>query len=94
MSNSTFVLVLTGGAGLLAMWIHARFPKLAPERMGSALVHAAVAFALLQLAATLEMGTVTVFATVFLVVLPAFVYALLCTIWILRHAQNALGRTY
>ena len=94
MSNGTFVLILTGGAGLLAMCIHARFPRLAPERMMPALMHAAAGFALLQLTANLEARPVTVFATVFLLVLPAFVYALLSTIWILRHAQTALGRTH
>jgi hypothetical protein len=93
MSNGTFVLVLTGGAGLLAMWIHARFPKLAPERMRPALMHAVAAFALLQLTTTVGFAPAAVFATVFLLVLPAFVYALLCTIWILVHAQAALGST-
>jgi hypothetical protein len=91
MSSSTFLLVLTGGAGLLAIWIHARFPSLAPERMGHALVHALMAFALLKLTATVGPGSFTVFVTVVFLVLPALVYALLCTIWILKHAQAALG---
>jgi hypothetical protein len=90
MSNGTFLIVLTGGAGLLAMWLHARFPSLAPERIGRAVAHAAAAFVLLQAASSL--GTsLTAFGTVLLLVLPALVYALLCTIWILRAAQVALG---
>ena len=91
MSSSTFLLVLTGGAGLLAAWIHARFPSLAPERMGPALVHALMAFAILKLTATVGQGSFTVFVTVTFLVLPALVYALLCTIWVLQHAQTALG---
>lgn len=92
MSNSVFVLALTVGAGLLAMWVHARYPRLAPERMGRALMHALTAFALLLLTeAAVGEGSPTLFATIMCLVLPALVYALLCTIWILRHAQTALG---
>ena len=90
MSSSTFVLVLAAGAGLLAMWIHVRFPSLAPERLGRTVVHVVIAFALLQVASTLGASS-TVFTMVFLLLLPALVYALLCTIWMLQHAQTALG---
>jgi hypothetical protein len=31
------------------------------------------------------------FALVFLFILPALVYALLCSLWMLKHAQTALG---
>jgi ABC-type uncharacterized transport system permease subunit len=89
MSNGTFVLVLAGGAGVLAMWLHVRFPALAPERLGRTLLHAAVAFGLLQLVPLL--GWAAAFAGVFLIVLPALVYALLCAIWVLQHFQTALG---
>jgi hypothetical protein len=92
MSNSMFVLALTGGAGLLAMWIHARFPRLAPERMAPSLLHALMAFALLLLTeASVGEGSGALFAAIMCLVLPALVYALLCAIWILRHAQTALG---
>ena len=90
MSNDTFVLVLTAGAGLLAMWTHARFPGLAPERLGRTIMHAATAFVLLKLTSTFGESSTT-FAVIFLFVLPALVYALLCTIWVLRQAQTALG---
>jgi hypothetical protein len=91
MSNGMFVLALAAGAGLIAIWIHARFPGLAPERMGKTLLHAGVAFALLQLTPGLGGSTVALFAGVFLFVLPALVYALLCSIWVLKLAQTALG---
>jgi hypothetical protein len=32
-------------------------------------------------------------AVVFLFVLPALVYALLCTLWVLQQAQTALGHS-
>ena len=87
-----FVLALAVGAGLLAVWIHARFPGLAPERMGKTLLHTGVGIR----AAHADPGPGRarrrpMFAGVFLFVLPALVYALLCTIWVLKHAQTALG---
>jgi len=90
MSNGTFVLVLAAGAGLLALWLHVRFPALAPERLGRTIVHAVTAFALLKMTATFG-ESATVFTAVFVFVLPALVYALLCTIWVLQQAQTALG---
>ena len=91
MSNGIFVLALAAGAGLIAIWIHARFPGLAPDRMGKTVLHAVIAFALLQLMPGLSGSTVVLFAGVFLLVLPALVYALLCSIWVLKLAQTALG---
>ena len=90
MSNGTFVLVLAAGAGLLALWLHVRFPSLAPERLGRTILHAATAFALLRMTSMFGEST-AVFTVVFVFVLPALVYALLCTIWVLQHAQTALG---
>lgn len=91
MSNELFVLALASGAGLLAVWAHARFPGLAPERMGKALLHAGIAFVLLELSPGLGDTSAAMFAGVFLLILPALVYALLCSIWMLKLAQTALG---
>ena len=91
MSNGTFVLALTVGAGLLALWIHVRFPALAPERLPRTLAHAVVAFALLLALPGVGSSPAAVFAALFGLVLPALVYALLCSLWVLRHFQTALG---
>lgn len=91
MSNGTFVLALSLGAGLLAVWIHARFPGLAPERLGRTLGHAVIAFLLLQLVPGLEGSAAAILAGLFLLVLPALVYALLCSVWMLQHLRTALG---
>jgi hypothetical protein len=90
MSNGTFVLVLAAGAGLLALWLHVRFPSLAPERLGRTILHAGTAFALLKMTSLFGESTAA-FTVVFVFVLPTLVYALLCTIWVLQHAQTALG---
>ena len=91
MSNGMFVLVLAAGSGLLAVWIHARFPGLAPERVGKTLLHAGAAFVLLKLIPGLGDSTPALFVGTFLFVLPALVYALVCSIWLLKLTQTALG---
>ena len=90
MSSGLFVLALAGGAAALAMWIHVRFPSLAPEHLGRIMLHAAAAFLLLKVAAVLE-GGATAFVAIFVFLLPALVYALLCTLWVLLAAQSAFG---
>ncbi len=77
MSKELFIFALAAGAALLAMWIYTRFPKLAPERMGKTLLHTGIAFVLLQLTPGLD-SSAAMFAGIFLFVLPALVYALLC----------------
>ncbi len=91
MSNGLFVLALATGAGLLAVWTHARFPGLAPDKMGRTLLHTAVAFVLLKLTPGLGESRLAMFPGVFLFLLPALVYGLLCSIWVLKLAQTALG---
>jgi hypothetical protein len=91
MSNSMFLFVLLVGAAVLAVWIHARFPALAPERLGKTLLHTGVAFALLRLAPGMVESQALAFVTVLLLVLPTLIYAQLCAIWMLRHVQTAMG---
>jgi hypothetical protein len=91
MSKELFVFALAIGAGLLAMWVYVRFPGLAPARIVKTLFHTGAAFALLMLTPGLVGPTPAGFALVFLFVLPTLVYALLCTLWVLKHAQTALG---
>ena len=90
MSNGIFVVALVTGAALLAGWTYVRFPGLAPERLGRTLLHVVVASVLLRLSPALG-SSLGKFALVFLVVLPALVYALLATIWMLQQARVALG---
>ena len=54
------------------------------------MLHTATSFALLKLTSLFGEST-TVFVVVFLLVLPALVYALLCAIWLVQQAQIALG---
>ncbi|MGZ8688491.1 MAG: hypothetical protein ACXWZP_08695 [Gaiellaceae bacterium] len=91
MSNGMFVVVLAVGAALLAVWIHARFPVLAPERLGRTMLHAGVAFLILKVTVHVGDSTLTTLGAIFVVLLPALVYSMLCMLWMVRHFQTALG---
>lgn len=91
MSNEVFVLAVAVGAALLAAWTYARFPSWAPERLGRTVLHVVIAFVLLQLAPGIASSPAAAFASIFLLLLPALVYAFLCTLWLLKFAQQALG---
>lgn len=91
MSNSTFVLVLAVGAALLAVWTHARFPGLAPARLGRTVLHTACAVLVLHLLPLALDSALDVRVSTLGVVLPALVYAMLAAIWMLRLAQTTLG---
>jgi hypothetical protein len=79
------------GAALLAAWLHVRFPALAPKRFGRTMLHAVVAYVVLKVTVDVIDSTASTIGSIFLVLLPALVYALLCMLWVLRLAQVALG---
>jgi hypothetical protein len=99
MTVHQFLAVLTLGAGLLALWINFRFPKLAPEGLRTAVVHVGGAILAGQVVVPIvgdAMPELSPAAQAFLITfalgLPALVYALLASIWVIRIAQGALLR--
>ncbi|MDQ3066638.1 MAG: hypothetical protein M3R12_05725 [Actinomycetota bacterium] len=91
MTNGMFVLALAVGAGLLATWIHTRFPGLTPERLGTALLHTGAAMVVLRVVPIVMESELSPYVTLFAIALPGFVYAMLTAIWLMRQAQTALG---
>ena len=99
MSVNEFLVVLTVGAAALALWINFRFPSLAPEGIWMAVLHvgAAILAGQVLLPGLLEVmpeanPVVRALLTTFVLGLPALVYALLASIWVIRIAQGALLR--
>ena len=90
MSNGTFALVLPVGAALLALWLDARLPKLAPASMRRVILHIAAALLTLQLIPGAN-STAMLYVAIFGVALPGLVYTFLAAIWFIRIAQSALG---
>jgi hypothetical protein len=98
-SSELLLLFVLVGAGMLALWINARFPNLLPERRGVLLVHLVASLAGLQAAPALMrlvpgVETVALPATAALLglFLPALVYAFLSALWVIRTVQGVLAR--
>lgn len=89
MSGGTFAIVLVCSAALLALWINARKPDLAPEGMKGLLVHGAIALALTQLIPSSGSSVVFAYVVIFAAALPVLVYSFLVAIWVIRFAQAA-----
>ena len=89
MSTATFVPLLATCAAALALWIHLRWPSLAPESPLRTFVHAAIALGLLQLVPDSGESVALAFVVVFGAALPAFVYCFLAAIWLVRMMQGA-----
>jgi hypothetical protein len=99
MTVSEFLIALTLGAAALALWINFRFPGIAPDEIRTAILHVAAALvvgqALVPLLHSLLLDLNPVLQAVvmtFLIGLPALIYSLLSSIWIIRLAQAAFRR--
>jgi|SRR5262245_17428450 len=98
MTVTQFLVALALGAGAIALWINHRFPSLAPGRMVIAFVHVGVAMvigmALVPAIDAFVEGNVSplmrAILITFVVGLPALVYALLTSIWVIVIAQTAM----
>ena len=99
MSPELLTVGLALGAAAIAVWVHARFPGLAPQTLRFRFfVHVACCGIALKVAVPsalhfiVSMGTMAAsLAGIFAVVLPALVYTFLVTVWILKLVQNAAG---
>ena len=93
-----FVLTMTCGAALLALWIMARYTNFGPRSVGWAVVHVVIACAvlrLLQFALDAIRGSdipAVVYVELFGVALPLFVYAFLSGGWVGRAALGLLRK--
>jgi hypothetical protein len=87
--SSPSVSLLVVGAGVLALWIDTRFPRLAPESFSRRVLAACLAVIVLQLAPLRGGSASAAYATVFAVVLPALIATLLTAVWLLRSLRDA-----
>jgi hypothetical protein len=90
MSVQLFVAALAVGAAVLALWLHVRFPQLAPACALRTIAHLALAGTVLFFFVPDGDGSApAAFSAAFLIVLPGLVYAFLASIWMLRVLQAA-----
>ena len=89
-----FLPVLAVGAGLLALWIDARHPNLAPESLAKRMLVAAAALLALQLVPVFHGSPAAIYATVFALVLPALISSFLTAVWLLRALRDVQQGAY
>jgi hypothetical protein len=93
-----FVLTLSCGAALLALWIMARFANFGPRSVVWAVVHVIIACVVLRLlplafdAIRASGIPASAYVELFGVALPLFVYAFLSGGWVGRAALGLLRR--
>jgi hypothetical protein len=87
--HAPFMAVFLVGAGLLALWIDTRFPKLAPKSFTKRML--ATGCLLLVFGAVPVFGgsSAAIYATLFAVMLPLLVSSLLAAVWLLRALRDA-----
>ena len=98
MGEGAFVTCLLAGAAAIALWTDARLPGLAPKAFAGLTRH--FAGALVALVVLTPLGAHVVagetasasrsLVTLFAITLPALVYAMLVSLWLIRVAQQAL----
>jgi hypothetical protein len=99
MTKSEFLIALTAGASAIALWIHTRFPRLAPEGLRTAIIHVGVALVVGQAIFPLFQSILPAMSPfarglvmTFLLGFPVLTYSLLSSIWIIRILQAAFNR--
>ena len=96
MGGSAFGIVLAIGSALVALWLDVRFAHRRPESPMRRMGHSLAAYAVVRLAsaATVHLGgaghaPAAGVAVLFLVFVPALVYAFLSGFWVLRTLADA-----
>jgi hypothetical protein len=96
--NAAVVVCLIGtGAGAIALWFDARFPRLAPRDLVKAMLHVAASLAVAYAAGpAMQMLTTSddkriVLLGVFGLGFPSVVYCLLAGVWMIKVAHRTLS---
>jgi hypothetical protein len=97
MSFGTFIIAMTIGAALLALWAGVRFPRMGPSTLAGALIQVALALAagwFLVPAAISSVirwdETAGPLIAVLLFALPALTYLFLASLWAMRVLQHMM----
>ena len=97
MTTHTLTLVAAVGLGAIALWIHVRFPGLAPQTFVAATAHVIAALALLEIVPyALRLGLASepqLLVALFGVAFPALTYVFLASLWMIRLFQGMMSRS-
>jgi hypothetical protein len=85
------------GAGAIALWFDARFPRLAPQALVKALIHVIASTAVAYASGYAMQGLFAseepriIFAAAFGLGLPSIIYCLLAGVWVIKVTQRAMS---
>jgi|GraSoiStandDraft_4_1057263.scaffolds.fasta_scaffold3483356_1 hypothetical protein len=98
MHGSLIAIELTVGAAILALWVELRVGERRPASFQRRIAHTAAAYAVLQLAGyglnrLVNDGTPPTLRLlfVFLLILPALIYAFVVAVWVMRTLREAVA---
>ena len=94
MSPAIFIIAFLFGTGAIALWVDARFPRLAPSDLRRALLRSGIALVGSQLVFTpawdAAVASGAILVALFAVAFPCLGYLCLSTIWSIRRLQAAM----
>ena len=92
----TLVMLVAIGMALNALWVHVRFPSLAPETLRAAILHLIAALVLLELSpVALKLGQSSdeqLMIALVGVAFPALIYIFLASLWMIRIVHGMMMR--
>ena len=98
MDLPVLIVSLALGAAALAIWVDVRLPSLAPTSIRGLVAHLIAALIVCQVGSMLIGATAdtqqlaAMLTAVLALALPVLVYAFLTGVWMIKMAQNMLGR--
>jgi hypothetical protein len=96
LNGNVYVLVILLGAFALALWVDARWPQLAPQDLGTAVLHvcASILVSRLLVSAALTVGQATpgmLLLMVVALIVPTVGYCLIAGIWLVKFALRGMS---
>lgn len=96
MTPHTLVLLVAVGMALNALWLHVRFPSLAPETLRAAILHMIAALVSLELVSVaFRLGGASdeqMMVALVGVAFPALIYVFLASLWMIRLFHGMMTR--
>jgi hypothetical protein len=93
----TLVLLVAVGMALNAIWVHVRFPSLAPETLRATVLHMIAALATLELIPiAMRLGQASdqhLMIALVGVAFPSLTYIFLASLWLFRLLQGMMSRS-
>jgi hypothetical protein len=92
----TLVMLVAIGMALNAIWVHVRFPSLAPQTLRAGILHMIAALVLLELApVAIRLGLASneqLMVALVGVAFPALTYVFLASLWMIRLFHGMMTR--